>query len=406
MFLSSRVKNANDSVTLQTNQKVIQLQDGGKHIYNMTAGQLPFKPMAEFTDKITKQINFLKSYQYAPVAGFPELRKKILSYTESTRDILFSDIDDEFDVVVSNGAKHTIYNVLGAIVDPGDEVIIMAPYWVSYPEMVNFWGGVIQVVNSHSYDGFTPDIEDIRKAISAKTRAIILNCPNNPTGVSYSEKWMKDFADLLVENPDIIVISDEIYHELCYFDPKVSFFYKYRPELLKQTVIVDGISKSFSCTGLRIGWCVAPKKLTAALTKIQGQTTSGANSLIQRALIDFDFSDLKHFMGPVKEHLRKNADYLREKFRQKGLSKCWYQSTSAFYFMIDYKRTPYFEAKYGDSTDDRADEISTLLLEDVGVALVSGSSFGAPNTARMSIVLEEGPFTEAIEKLTNFLSHK
>ncbi len=405
MFLSSRVKLANESVTLKTNQQVIKLADEGMHVYNMTAGQLPFKPIKEFIECVSKQTNFLKSYQYAPVAGFPELREKVISYTEKTRGIDFSYSEEEFDAVISNGAKHTVYNVLGTLIDPGDEVILIAPYWVSYPEMVQFWGGTTQVVKSHSFDGFIPDIEDIKKSISSKTKAIIINSPNNPTGVNYSQAWMKQFGEFLLEHPDIVVISDEIYHEICYYDPKPEFFYKFYPELLARTIIVDGISKSLSCTGLRIGWCVAPKKLTNALTKIQGQTTSGANSLIQRALIDFDFSSFKHFLSPVKEHLRRNADYLREKFSAHGLSKCWYQSTSAFYFVVDFKRTPYFEKNYADTEEDKSEEISSKLLNQHGVALVPGSDFGAPNTARMSIVLEEAPFNEAIERLSLFLGN-
>ncbi len=404
MFLSSRVKSASDSITLKINQQVIQLSEEGKNVYNMTAGQLPFKPMGEFVEKINNQTNFLKSYQYSPVAGFPELRKKIIDYTEQSRQIKFSDLATPFDVVISNGAKQTVYNILGALVDPGDEVILIAPYWVSYPEMVKFWGGEIQVVTSQSYDGFIPDIEDIKKVISAKTKVLILNSPNNPTGVSYSENWMKDFAKLMEEYTDLIVLSDEIYHELSYFDPKPVYFYKYNPKLLERTIIVDGISKSFSCTGLRVGWCVGPKVLTSAVDKIQSQTTSGASSLIQRALIDFDFHQLKHFLKPVKEHLRRNAEILREKFRAQNLSKCWYQSTSAFYFMIDYKRTPYYEKKYADASTDMSAQISETLLSETGVALVPGGQFGIDNTARMSLVLEEGPFIEAMDKLTDFLS--
>jgi aspartate aminotransferase len=338
------------------------------------------------------------------VAGYPELRKKILDYTQTSRGIKFSDSNVDFDALLSNGAKHTVYNVLGALVNPGEEVILLAPYWVSYPEMVKFWGGEFKVVGSHSYDGFTPVIEDIEKQITDKTKAIIVNSPQNPTGVNYSEDWMKSFAELLQRHPHVHVISDEIYYELSYYDPKPTYFYQHAPELLERTVIVDGISKSFACTGLRIGWCVAPKDLTAAITKLQGQTTSGASSLIQKALIDFDFNELNNFLVPVKAHLRQNAEVLGEIFRNKDLSKCWYQSSSAFYFMIDYKRTPVFE-KYSanDPSGDYAVEISDDLLKDTGVAVVPGSDFGAPNTARLSIVLEEGPFTEAMEKLTDFL---
>jgi aspartate aminotransferase len=367
----------------------------------MTAGQLPFKPMPEFTKLINSQTNFLKSYQYAPVAGVTSLREKVINYTKTSRGIEFK---NETGALISNGAKHSVYNVLGALIDPGDEVILLAPYWVSYPEMVKIWGGEIQAVESHSFDGFTPKISDIQKVISEKTKAIIINSPNNPTGINYSAKWMEEFANFMMEHPNINIISDEIYYELSYFDPKPTYFYNYQPELLERTIIIDGISKAFSCTGLRIGWCVGPQKIISAINKLQGQTTSGANSLIQRALDEFDFGDLKHFLTPVREHLRHNAETLREKFRANDLAKCWYQSTSAFYFMVDFKRTPYFENKYADSQEDHSEQIAGDLLDQTGVALVPGGAFGAPNTARMSLVLEEGPFNEAMDKLTKFLA--
>ena len=409
MILSNRVKAAQESVTLTVNDKINELAKSGKQIYNMTAGQLPFKPSAEFIKTIASQLNFLKSYQYSPIGGFVELQKKFMNYVEEKRNIKFESEDVEFDAIISNGSKHTLYNIFGALLNPGDEVVLLAPYWVSYPEMIKFWGGTTQVVDSNAFDAFTPHFEEIRRVISNKTKAIIINSPNNPAGIHYTDEWMKEFAVFLKDYPDLVVVSDELYSELGYFDPKPTYFYQHDPSLLKQTVIVDGISKSFACTGLRIGFCIADKKLTNAMAKIQSQTTSGPNSLIQKALMEFDFHLLHNFFDPVKIQLRESAQVVRENFRKANLSHCWYQTTSGFYYFIDFSRMPFFEKLIESGKtekDDHSEEIVRKILDDTGVALVPGAAFGYPNSARMSMTLEIAPFQEALEKLMGFLAAK
>lgn len=402
MLLSSRVKGISDSITMKLNEKAIQLTEEGKVIYNLSGGQLPIKPVSEFIEKIHHQLNFLKSYQYSPSAGFPALRKKLLKLFTDTRRLPLETVENDMDVIVSNGSKHSIYNALGAIIDPGDEVILLAPYWVSYPEMIKFWGGVPMVVKSNVFDAFVPAIEDIRKIISPKTKAIIVNSPNNPSGVHYSEAWMREFAELLKENPQMVAISDEVYADITYFDPKPTYFYQFDRSLLERTIIVHAISKTLAATGLRIGWAIAPNDVVQAMGRIQGQTTSGPNSLVQRALLDFDLHFLESFLTPVKNHVRTNAATLREKFREANLGHCWYQSTSAFYFMIDFSRTPMFKRFEGD--EDYSYQIADELLNNEGITVVPGIDFGIPNTARISLVIEEVPFQEAITKIVRYLN--
>lgn len=397
-MLSNRALSSSDSVTMRLNEKALQLTEEGRVIYNLSAGQLPIKPTSEFTEKIQHQVNFLKSYQYPPSAGFKELRQKFLKTHAHNRKV---EKIESMDCIVSNGSKHSLYNVFGSIINPDDEVIILAPFWVSYPEMIKFWGGTTKIVRSNVFDAFTPAIDDIRKAVSHKTKAIIINSPNNPAGIHYSESWMKEFALLMTEFPQLLVISDEVYSDLYYFDPKPTYFYQYDPELLERTIIVHSISKSLASTGLRIGFTIAQKEIVEAMQRIQSQTTSGANSLIQRALIDFNFSSIDHFLAPVRNHIRLNAMYIQEMFRKSKLAHCWYQSTSGFYYMIDFSRTPMFE-KY-DRDKDWSDEIAAKLLE-VGVLVVPGKDFGMPNSFRISLVLEEIPFQEALTKLLKFLT--
>lgn len=404
MILSSKVKNLTESITQKLNEKASDLTDEGKIIYNLSGGQLPIKPIPEFVEKINHQTNFLKSYQYSPVSGFSALRKKFMAHHLKQRSLSSETFEENFDCIISNGSKHSLYLALSALIDSGDEVILLTPYWVSYPQMIRSLGGVSVEIKTNAFDAFVPALEDIEKAMTPKTKAIIINSPNNPAGIHYSEKWMSDFANFLKSYPDLVVISDEVYSEITYFDPKPTYFYQKDPSLLKQTVIIHAISKSLAATGLRIGYTIAPSDLIKGMSRIQGQTTSGPNSLIQRALIDFDLSKTEAFLGPVCFHIRQNASYLREKFRKADLAHCWYQSTSAFYFMVDFSRTPMFERfkEEGDYSYEIADE----LLEKMGIAVVPGTDFGVPNSARIAFVIDEIPFQEAISKLMKYLLGK
>lgn len=402
MLLSSRVKGLSYSITMKLNEKALNMSDEGKVIYNLSGGQLPIKPLAEFIEKVHHQLNFLKSYQYSPVAGFPNLRKKLSHHIAGLRHLPQDIFESDYDCIVSNGSKHSIYNALGALVDPGDEVILLAPYWVSYPEMIKFWGGTPRVVKSNGFDGFVPAIEDIRRAMTPRTRAIIVNSPNNPAGIHYSESWMREFAEFMKEHPDLVVISDEVYSDIYYFDPRPSYFYQFDQTLLSRTVIIHAISKTLASTGLRLGFAIGPEDLISAMGKIQGQTTSGPNSLMQRALADFDLKLVESFLVPVKRHIRQNADTVREKFREANLGHCWYQSTSAFYFMIDFSRTPMF-ARF-EENKDHSYEIADELLQKEGITVVPGSDFGIPNSARIALVIEEVPFLEAISKIVRYLN--
>lgn len=404
MYLSSRIKDSKSSITLKVNEKVIEMAQSGKHVFNMTSGQLNIKPPSEFIHLLGKQLNFLKSYQYSPVAGMGVLNRKFLELFVQKRNVSLEGLEEPFDCVISNGSKHSLYNVFGALLDPGDEVILLTPYWVSYPEMIKYWGGVPVVVKSHAFDAYTPSISEISKAISQKTKAIIINSPNNPAGIHYDDDWMGEFAEFLKSHEDLTVISDEVYSELSYFDPAPTYFYQKDPSTLKQTIIINSISKSLASTGLRIGYAIGNSKLTKAVAKIQSQTTSGPNSLIQRALIEYEFDQLENYFNPIKEQLRNSSQYLREAFRKRKLPHCYYQTTSAFYYMLDFSRMPIYERFKDEAGADFSQEICEDILENTGVALVPGTTFGYPNSARMSLTLEQVPFEEAIDKLMDYIS--
>ena len=402
MKTSDRVSNFEESVTLKLNAEVVKMQEAGQDVINLTAGQLPFKPDLEFIKNIKQEANFLKSFQYSPVPGFSELRDKIKKWMGEERQTSF----ENFDVVISNGAKHVISNVLCSLINPGDEVIVVAPYWVSYPTMIELYGGVTKVVESDFYDHFCPDIDGVKAAITKKTKAIIINSPNNPVGIVYKPEWMKEFADLLQDHPDICVISDEIYRELNYYDPSPTYFYQFDDSLLERTVIISGISKTMASTGLRLGWALGPSDFIKKVSTLQGQTTSGANSLTQLALCQYDFSQLNNYLGPIKDHLRKNANILRDKLRENDLAHKWYQVDGAFYYLLDFKNLPILEYFSNGDGEDYSAEICQKILTDCGVALVPGIGFGSPNTARLSLVSENHVFEKAVDLIIDCIQKK
>lgn len=402
--VSDRILNSNESITLKLNAKAEALRKEGKKVYNLTAGQLPYRPSSVLIEKIEQQLNLLSSYQYSPVAGKPELKEKVIKYFEESRGIEIP--RDDFGVVISTGAKQSVFNLLGTIINPGDEVITLAPFWISYPEMIKYWQGTPVPVVPTAGINVPPSVEDIKNAITEKTKAIILNSPSNPTGIFYDEEWIKNFADMISEFSHVGIVSDEIYFKLNYYDPAPKYPYHFRPELLERTFLIDGISKSMACTGLRIGYTVARNDVIKGMSKLQGQSTSNANSLMQGALIEYDFSDIDSYLGPVKNHLRVNSEIIKEKMQQYGLEGAWYQTNSAFYFFLNFAKMPIIN-KFKKSEDDDGDyafEICETLISETGIVAVPSSDFGIRNCARISLVLERQIFTEALDILFDFLS--
>jgi aspartate aminotransferase len=404
-MISDRVKNIAESMTLKLNSKATQMGKDGHMVFNLTAGQLPFRPPKQFVEAIRGELDFLNSFQYSPVPGDAELRSKFYDYFQSSRTVNLEELDTKFATIIGNGGKHVLSNIFATILNPGDEVVLIAPYWVSYPEMVKLNGGEIKVVDTSIFNAFVPALSDIEELITDKTKAIVINSPNNPAGKHYDQQWMKDFAVLMAKYPDVYIISDEIYFELNYFDPAPTYFYQYDLNLMERTIIVDGISKNLASTGLRIGYCLASDEIISAMSALQGHTASGSCSLIQKGLEKYDLGQIGEYLEPIKAHLRDNSMIVREKLREVKLDKCWYQTQSAFYFLIDFSQCPVIE-KFKKNADDKSDysvEICEKLLDEHGVAMVPGVAFGMDNTGRISLVLPRESFSESMDKIKEFL---
>jgi len=403
--LNRKIESLSHSVTLELNSLLQQLREEGKRVFNLTAGQLPYRPPEEFVGQIQEETKFLQNFQYSPVAGMKDLREKLWRYWVGQRQLMAQNpFVSQMKCFVSNGGKQALFNIFSTILNPEDEVIVVSPFWLSYPDLIYLAGGRAVFWEAKLYEGLVPDCQELEALITPKTKAIVINSPNNPAGIHYSEEWMKEFASIVKKYPSLFLISDEIYYEVCYFDPAPTYFYSFDPSLLERTFIVDGISKKLASTGLRLGYAFAPEAYFSPIESFQGHITSGPNTLVQHALLNFDLLNIQDYLRPIKYQLRNNAEKLLEMLRPLVDPSLLYRPSSAFYYILDLSPFPCFPKIKEEDKKDYSPEICRKLLEKTGVGLVPGGPFGRPNSVRLSLVMDEIPFQEALNRLRNFLT--
>ncbi|NIA20266.1 MAG: aminotransferase class I/II-fold pyridoxal phosphate-dependent enzyme, partial [Xanthomonadaceae bacterium] len=278
--LASRVQQIKPSPTLAISAKAKAMQAAGVDVINFGAGEPDFDTPDNIKAAGIKAIQegFTR---YTTVPGIPELRKAIQRKLERENGLIYK--TDE--IIVSCGGKHSFYNMAQALLDPGDEVIVPAPYWVSYPSMIQLAGGKAVIIPTTEDQGFKMSPEQLRQHISKKTRAVVINSPSNPTGSAYSLAELQKLAAVITEN-DILVISDEIYEHIIYDGFSQHSIATINPQMKERTILLNGVSKSYAMTGWRIGFTAAPAPLVAAMTKIQSQSTSNPTSISQKAAIE------------------------------------------------------------------------------------------------------------------------
>ncbi len=383
--LASRLERVKPSITLAVSQKAADMRAQGVDIISFGAGEPDFETPDHIKKAAIVGIDQGAS-KYPAVGGIAPLRAAIAKATEAVHG--FPVTPDQ--ILVSAGAKHGLFNLFLALLDPGDEVIVPAPYWVSYPEMVRLAGAEAVCLKPHPEKGFALDMDELRAATTDRTRAIVLNSPSNPTGALYDRELLQKIADFCVEK-DILVIADDIYRQLVYGDCEYVSIASLGDEIAKRTILIDGVSKSYAMTGWRIGWTVGPKELIKGMTKIQGQSTSGANHLAQIAATEA-------LVGPQEcvGEMREAFDGRRKRMVEllNGIEGVHCQEPhGAFYAFPDV--TSFIGKKSASGakiTDDVA--LASYLVEN-GVALVPGSGFGCPGFARLSYAssmedIEEG----------------
>jgi len=392
-LLSNRVNNLAESATIAMSRKSRELSEQGIKVVNLSLGEPDFNT-PEFIKNAGKQAiddNFSK---YTPVPGYKDLRDAISTKFKRDNNIEYS----AEQIVVSTGAKQSIMNAVLALVNDGDEVLLPAPYWVSYYEMVRFAGGIPVVLPTTIEDGFKLQPDALKSAISPRTKLMIFSYPCNPSGASYTKTELEAIAEVMADKGDFMIIADEIYEHINFFGDHTSL--AALPGMYDKTITVNGVSKGFAMTGWRIGYIGAPKWVAAACTKIQGQFTSGASSISQKAALKAVLTD------PKEIEYMKTAFEKRRRLFKVGLDTLPGFKTNlpegAFYMFPDVSEL--FGKKAGDFKINNADDLSMYFLTEAHVATVSGGAFGSPNNLRLSYATSEDELNEAIVRLQKALA--
>lgn len=369
--LAQRVQRIKPSPTIAVATRAEELQAAGKPIISLSIGEPDFDTPEHIKEAAIKAIHDGHT-KYTAVDGIKALRQAIADKFARENNLKY----DLNQILVSSGAKHSIFNLLSALINPGDEVIIPAPYWVSYPDMVKLADGEPVIVKTDFAQQFKMTPSQLNAAITDKTRVIILNSPSNPTGIAYTKDELKALGDVILQHPGIIVVSDDIYeHNLWNNTPFVNIV-NACPELYERSVIINGVSKTYAMTGWRIGYAAGPAKIIAAMKKAQSQSTSNPASISQYAALAALNGDQTCIRTMVKAY-KERHDYVVGELQKMPGVKC-IPSDGTFYTF------PSIEGLYNKDAGITNDiELSEYLLNEAEIAVIPGSAFGAPGHIRL-----------------------
>lgn len=394
MKLSPVVSSLKPSATIAAAAKAKALKAQGIKVYDFTLGEPDFNT-PEHIQEAARAAMKAGHTHYTASGGIPELKKAICDAYEREQGLKYAPNQ----VVVSNGAKHSIHNVVTALCGPGDEVIIPAPYWVSYEALVELAGATPVIVNTTEASGFRLTAEDFERAITPRTKLLLLNSPCNPTGAVFSTKQLEDLARV-AQKHKVYVCSDEIYDKLLYTDEPFRSFATLLPGMADTTIIINGVSKAYAMTGWRIGWTLAPVELTAAMDSLQSQETSNPCSVSQYAAVAAVSGPQDCVETMRKEFARRREFTLN---RVKALPDVTIpEPGGAFYAFFNVSK--WFGRELGNGTVVKdSTEFCTALLEQAHVALVSGDAFGAPGFVRLSFATNIETLEAGFDRIAAFL---
>ena len=381
MTVSQLAKSIAESPTLKLNEEARLLREKGEAVIHLGAGEPKNRaPISAILSSAAK-LN-TGDVKYTPADGTPSLKKAIIKYTEENYDKVVAPEN----IIVSAGAKQSVYNILYTILNPQDEVIILAPYWVSYPEMVRMVYGVPVIVTPED-GGFYPRMEDIMKAVSSYTKAIIINSPNNPSGVVYSEEFIAQIIEYC-EKKGIYIVMDDIYHKLVFDGKKWPACYRFTKKDLESShiIVVNGVSKLYGMTGFRIGWAIAPRELITIMTNVQGQITTTTSVLLQAAA-EGALTGLQSHIETLRMTLENNRDVMMQELH--SFSGVKITKPNGTYYCL-----PDFRAYSNDSI-----KLSQLLLKKALVVTVPGKEFGMEGHLRLSYAGSIKEVTEGVARI-------
>lgn len=390
--LSDRIKSMTESATIAMSQLSREMKAQGIDVISLSIGEPDFNTPDDVKQAAKDAIdqNFSK---YPPIAGFEDLKQAICDKFKTENNIDYSPSQ----IIVSTGAKQSIANVILALVNEGDEVLLPAPYWVSYIELIKLAGGIPVEIPSSVENDYKVSAQDIAKAITPKSKLIIYSSPCNPSGSVFTAQELREIADVVLQKEDLYILADEIYEYINFTNDSVSI--ASFPDVYDRVATVNGVAKGFAMTGWRLGYMGGPAWLVKACNKIQGQITSGTNTIAQKATIEA----LK--MGRsstlyMKEAFLRRRNLMLDAFKNIPLAKVNVPK-GAFYLFPDM--SAYFGKKYQDYTINNANDLCLFLLHEAKVALVAGDSFGAPNCIRISYASADERLIEAMQRIESAL---
>ena len=389
-LLTKRINSVKPSATITISAKAMELRAQGVDVISLSQGEPDFDTPKHIKDAAIQAINDGKT-KYTSVDGTPEIKEAIINKFKRDNNL---DYKPE-NILVSTGAKQTLFNLFQSVLEEGNEAIIISPYWVSYPDMVILAGAKPVIVDTLQKNNFDLDLDLLREALSDNTRLIILNSPSNPTGVTFTREQYQGMGNILKDYPNVLIATDDMYEHIYWGNEKFCSFAEACPDLFDRTITVNGVSKAYAMTGWRIGYCGGPTDVVKAMKKIQGQSTSNASSISQVAATAALNGSHDEVLGMVKEYKNRHQ-YLCEALNSLDGFKA-VPGTGAFYLFPNVNEA--IEAL--GMKDDL--EFSEYLLETAGVAVVPGTAFGAKGYIRISYATSMDALEESISRIKKAL---
>jgi aspartate aminotransferase len=391
--LATRIQRVKPSPTVALTGRVAQLKAQGRDIVSLGAGEPDFDTPKHIRDAGIEAIN-KGITRYTALEGTAELKDAIIAKFQRENDLTYA----RNQILVSGGGKQTLFNMAMALINPGDEAIVPAPYWVSYPEMVSMADGVPVIVYAGQEQGYKITAAQLRAAISPRTRLVFLNSPNNPTGAAYSRAELRAIGEVLLQHPRIVICTDDMYEHIYWAHEPFASFASVCPELYDRTVTVNGVSKAYAMTGWRIGYCGGPVELINAMSIVQSQSTSNPSSIAQYASVAALNGD-QSCVREMNKHYQQRHDFLVAGLNDLPGITCL-AGAGTFYSFANIEKAMLTL----DLRDDQA--FAEHLLNTTGVAVVPGSAFGAPGHMRLSFACSMQTLETALERIKKALASR
>ena len=393
--LSSRASSVTESSTLAIDAKAKALKAAGESVIGFGAGEPDFPTPRHIVEAAAEATRHPLYHKYTPAPGLPELRAAIA--TKTKRDSGYDVTAQQ--VLVSNGGKHALFNAFLSVIDPGDEVLVPAPYWVSYPEMIKLAEGVVVELPTTEDNGFQVTVEQLEAAVTERTKMLLFVSPSNPTGAVYPPEQVQAIGRWAAER-GIWVITDEIYEHLVYGDARFTSMPVVVPEIADRCIVINGVAKTYAMTGWRVGWMIAPVDVTSVAASLQSHATSNVSNVAQAAAVAAVTGDLAA-VAEMREAFDRRRQTMHKLLNDiPGVVS--YEPQGAFYCFPSFKGL--FDKRIRGRRIDSAHQLAEVILEEVKVALVPGEGFGAPGYARLSYALGDDDLVEGLTRIGDLLS--